>query len=152
MTTGLPAFDQAEAEFRSALLGMGHDLPLVWLFREDVLAGKDLYRVRLPLPANQRAATERVYDEGRRRGFGVRLEVFCRLGATLACYVWSPRDELEGQYTHLPSARLKFTVPVDLKTAVGITTDAGWWAARVRVRLLGSSSWSNDLPHRPLLP
>src|SRR4051812_23758494 len=94
----VPPFARAAEQMREFIGNQWVLRQPVWVFREDVASVKWRIWVRTPLPVQNAARAEELYERARARGLGVVLEVLCLLDFEPCCYVWWPRDAEEASY------------------------------------------------------
>jgi hypothetical protein len=96
---GIPAYEDATAEFCSFLAGRGHPTAVAWLFRDDIwLRSRERLLVRWPLPSETASLAKKVYEEGRERGI-VGLQAIGQTRQVVFATVWYPKfpeDEVQG--------------------------------------------------------
>ena len=139
----IPRFDEAVERLRGFLIDQNLPGEVLWICKEDVFVRKGETFVWTPLrPENEQKARE-VYDAGRHGGIGVRLAVFCLLGATPCCYPWAPKDDIDAQYAMVSG--LKLSVPHRLRIALSARRT---WQNRFRQMLQRPSldPWLDELP------
>lgn len=122
-----PPYDVALAGFLRFLAEQGFSTELEWVFREDVTNCRSRYWVRVPVPETNAALARQYYEEGRRGGLGVTLEVLCRIANRSVCFVWWPKNAQEASYAM--QGPLKLKVPMEPTYAIPVR--GRWlWAAR----------------------
>ncbi|HKI31032.1 MAG TPA: hypothetical protein VKA46_04145 [Gemmataceae bacterium] len=85
-----PPYDDALNAFLRFVGEQGFSTELMWVFREDVTNCRRRYWVRVPVPEANTTSARQHFELGRQRGFGVTLEVLCRLEGRSACFVSWP--------------------------------------------------------------
>ncbi len=118
----------------------------VWVFREDVASVKWRIWVRSPLPLQNSARSEALYEVARTRGLGVALEVLCLLEFEPCCFVWWPRDAEEASYAMLSG--LKLSIPHPLLAADPVGNAVVWWYRRWREGRCSFPSYVARVPNR----
>jgi hypothetical protein len=126
----VPPFARAVEQLQEFLGNQGVLRPPVWVFREDVVSVKWRIWVRTPLPSQNTARAEALYEQARTRGLGVVLEVLCLLDLEPYCFVWWPRDAEEASYRMV--AGLKLKIPIPLLAAESVSNAFEWWYRKWR--------------------
>lgn len=106
-----PPFHQAVELLVSFLATQGHQMSVIWVFREDLQMARSRVQVRWPVSAENDSFAREAYERARTRGLGVELRGVCRLADSACCYVWAPRDDTEAEYAFLPAGELKIALP-----------------------------------------
>ena len=144
--TEVPAFPDAMRQCRDFLTGQNLPSDLLWVFREDVAWRKRRIFVRQPLPAENERLVESLYESGRRRDLGIRLEVLCLLGSRPCCYVWLPKDQTDAEYALLLMSKFIISVPTDLRNAESVKNPLVWqWHKMVE----GGAGWESIVERLP---
>jgi hypothetical protein len=149
MSIDLPTFTEATESLSRFLAGQSYPSQVVWIFRDDVTTHRRRIWLR-PLAVEQnRRDAESQFEQARHRGLGVSLQAFCQFPGLAACYVWSPKKELERQYALQPVA-LKLSIPKPLPPATALRSSVCWHLRRLinHHRPFGDSLVP-DLPRRP---
>jgi hypothetical protein len=96
---------------------------VLWIFREDILAGK---RGRIGIkPFDQEKNLSLVknrYENARLLGRAVSLEAFCRSRSALYCSIYVPKEERDAEARRI--AGLKFSIPAPLREGKVLPR---WW-------------------------
>jgi len=83
----MPPFDEGLATFLRVIRDQGVSTDLLWVFRKDITTCRHDVWIRLPVSTDNIKRAQRDYEEGRRRGYGVGLEVLCLIRGRSACTV-----------------------------------------------------------------
>ncbi len=140
------SFQEALQAFNEFLVKEGHSADVVWIFREDVLTYQRRIFLRWPLPRANKQLAEQLYEFGRDKGLGLKLEVFCWLRTRSCCYGFVPEDEDEAEYAMM--TELKFSVPVEKRYASKIRMSLLWRAIARFVSMSKLPSWRDFIPER----
>ena len=146
--TEVPALPNAVRQCQDFLTGQNISPALLWVFREDVVWRKRRILVKEPLPAENERRVESLYESGRRRDLGIRLEVLCLLGSRPCCYVWLPKDQTDAEYALLLMSKLIISVPTDLRAAESVKNPLAWRWQRLVEGGVGWESMVERLPRR----
>ena len=141
-----PPFDEVLPTFKRFIHEQGFGTDVLWIFREDVTTYKRACWVRVPALDTNSDLARRYFEQGRRHGLGVTLEVCCRVGASSACFVWFPEDELAAEYAMQGS--LKLRALCDPMVAIPVRSRLGWLDRRWLNRWLGWDKFAERLPSR----
>lgn len=144
--TEVPAFPDAIRQCQDFLTGQSLASDLLWVFREDVAWRKRRIFVKEPLPAENERLVESLYESGRRRGLGIRLEVLCLLDSRPCCYMWLPQGRTEAEYALLLMSRFVISVPTDLRAAESIRNPLTW---RWHKLIGGGAGWESVAERLP---
>src|SRR4051794_10672692 len=98
----MPSFAEAVATFVAFLTREGAPSDVVWVSREEVTSQRRKIWVRFGDADDAKRHAEAQYEAGRRRGLGVALCAFCKVGTSTLAYVWMPRDETDASYAMQP--------------------------------------------------
>ncbi len=150
MTDQLPSFYEAELSFREFVMSNNLSGGIVWVFRDDIAVKRNgIPWVRLPVPDQNRALVEAIYEESRPRlsKTGICLDVFCTLPGSRACaYVFTPPDQRSAELHLLRGLKLSM---------LGIGLSGQSWghtlSSRLRFLLAGrarSDPWLENVPTR----
>jgi hypothetical protein len=142
----VPAFNVAVNQLEKFLAGQNISPEFIWLFREDVVWRKRLFHVREPLPAENKRIAESLYERGRQRDLGIRLEVLCLLGSRPCCYVWLPKDRGDAEENGLLMSKLIMSFPTDLNRAEPVANPLMWRLYRL---LAGEAPWISNVERLP---
>lgn len=123
--TEMPCFAEAKFSLQGFLRRCEAPSRVIWLFREDVTSYRSVVWVRRWDPERAEALAEAIYDVGRARGLGVRLQGAVRLKAGTGCIVWCPEDETAASYAMMPRG-LKLSVGKPLWTGVEVRSRVEW--------------------------
>lgn len=146
--SGVPAFPDALRQCEDFLTSQKFSPDLRWVFREDVAWRKRRIFIKEPLPAENGKLVESLYESGRQRGLGIRLEVLCLLDSRPCCYVWLPKDQIDAEYALLLMTKLIISVPTDLQTAESVRNPLMWQMRKLVERVAGWESSVERLPRR----
>jgi len=124
----IPTFSNATKQFRDFLAGQNLSPEFLWVFREDVVWRKRRILVKEPLPKENDGIVEALYERGRQRDLGIRLETLCLLGSHPCCYIWLPKDQMYAEYALLLMSKFIISVPTDLKRAESVRKPVIWRA------------------------
>ena len=145
----MPPFDEAIAAFLRMVEEQGFSTDLLWVFREDVTNYRRNIWMRMPVPIVNADRVRRFYDQGRRDGFGVNLEVLCRLDGRSACFAWLSGHERDGKPLYDPmQGSLCLKTPIDPIEARAIRARWAWTIRCTINRWHGRNSFSSFLPSR----
>jgi len=102
MTLADTSFDEAKKAFADFLSQNGFDVPILWVFREDVLSRKtDRYEkdfwLKLPLPDENEELARSHFEFGKKQGFGLGLSAFASCPEGLCCSFVVPADDEDAQ-------------------------------------------------------
>lgn len=142
----MPTFPEAIEQFREFLTKEGHPKRILWICREDIAWHDFKFYIKKPLPAANERLVEKLYEQGRERGFGVSLDVFCLLDSYPCCYIWLPEDEQEAELAMV--AGLKMSVPVNPALAKPVKNWLLWQRHRRLGERAGGERWLERLPQR----
>ena len=146
--TEVPAFPDAVRQCQDFLTGQNISSDLLWVYREDVAWRKRRILVRYPLPAENERLVESLYERGRRRDLGIRLEVLCLLGPRPCCYVWLPQGRTDAEYALLLTSKFIISVPTDLRNAESVKNPLAWRWHKLVEGGTGRESIVERLPRR----
>lgn len=125
MAETIPEFFIAVEQLREFLSTLGHPPgEFVWIFREDASTFRRRVSIKVPLPATNEQVARGPYERGRELGFGVCLDVFCRLGSAYCCTCWYVRSWQES--VERLCRGLKLRVGSDLPDAIPVRSRLVW--------------------------
>ena len=135
-----PEFEQAVDRLRRFLADQGWPTTIAWRTETDIVrlpSGDVVVHRRSPSASASRAREH--YEEGRRRGVGVALDVSCELGDSACASIFWTTDAREAECRLMPARGLKLVIATPRRRAVsaGLLT---WWFAARRAR-----RWERDL-------
>ena len=107
----IPIFSEAIKQLKDFLAGQNLSSEFQWVFREDVVWRKQRILVKEPLPKENERIVESLYERGRQRDLGIRLETLCLLGLRPCCYVWIPKDQMDAEYALLLMSKFIISAP-----------------------------------------
>jgi hypothetical protein len=143
----IPDFDAAVERLRGFLSDLGHPPgEPVWVFREDVSTRRRRVRVKVPLSADNEGIARDRYEQGRRLGIGVCLDVFCRLGPAFCCTCWFVQDPEES--ARRLCSGLKLSVADALPDARPVRSRLAWSLLRWLDARSGFHYFRDFLPSR----
>ena len=119
-------FSEAKQLFQNFLFEQGLSSDLFWVFGEDIVCLPKRFLVKVPLPAENEALAEALFDIGVERDFGLGLQAFCLLDGRSCCYVQLPGDDLDAQYSLMGNHSVKYSVRSDLINAEPIASSLLW--------------------------
>lgn len=123
----IPDFDTALEQFRRFITEVGHaPNELTWVFREDVSTFRRRVLIKVPLPADNEQVARARYEQGRRLGIGVCLDVFCRLGPVLCCTTWFVENLEESARRLCGGLKLSVPSPADMVAAHPVRNRLVW--------------------------
>jgi hypothetical protein len=117
-------FDAATQSYKQFLAEQSLSTDILWIFREDVTVKKRQICICWPLPSENPGLAEQLYEQGRDKGSGLRLDTFCLVDNRPCCYVWVPRDEVDADHAML--SELKMSVPTEPIHAKRIRSKVLW--------------------------
>lgn len=127
----IPSFSDATKQFRDFLAGQTLSPEFLWVFREDVVSRKRRILVKEPLPQESDKIVESLYETGRQRDLGIRLETLCLLGSHPCCYIWLPKDQMDAEYALLSVSKFIISVPTNLQRAESVRNPMIWRAHKL---------------------
>ncbi len=142
----IPAFSDATQQLKDFLSKQNLSPEFLWVFREDVSWRKRYIFVKEPLPTENIGLVESLYESGRRRDLGIRLEVLCLLASRPCCYVWLPKDQMSAEYALLLMSKFIISVPTDLRNAKSVRNPLTWQWHKL---LEGGAGWESIVERLP---
>lgn len=146
------SFDDACAHFQAFLREQGVPSQLLWICREDLTGRRRRLVVHPAPPAINREIYRGLFEAGRKRGFGISLEVACFVGDDAGCYLFVPSDEVEADQSMLSSG-LRFSYATDYPDicafrAVTAGSTISFQIRQMWCRWRGESPLISNLPSR----
>ena len=129
--TEIPSFTDATKQLKDFLASQDLSPELEWVFREDIIWRKQLIHVRVPLPQANESLAKSLYEKGRQRDLGIRLETLCLLDSHPCCYVWLPEDQMEAECALLLMSKFIISAPNELKRAEPVGNPVTWQAYKL---------------------
>ena len=142
----IPDFRDAVEQLKDFLASQNLSPELLWIFREDVVWYKQCIFVKEPLPQGNEIVAESLYERGRQRDLGIRLETLCLLGSHPCCYVWLPEDQMDAEYALLLMSNFIISAPKELKHAKPVRSPLTW---RVYKLFEGKPAWISMVERLP---
>lgn len=100
-------FHEAAEEFGRFLNENGFLREPLWVFHDDVAGRQNYIYLRWPLPQSNATAAERLFEHGRQKRLGVKLEAFGQVDDRPCCFIFVPEDKTDSE--HALMADLKFS-------------------------------------------
>ena len=144
----IPSFNEAVKQLKDFLISQNLSPELLWVFREDIVWRKQRILIKEPLPQENESVAESLYESGRQRELGIRLETLCLLGSRPCCYIWLPKDQMDAEYALLLMSNFIISVPTDLKRAESVRSPLIWRAHKLFEGVPAWISMVERLPRR----
>ena len=152
-----PAIQMIEQDFKEAteafgdfLVSQGCSRAIAWVFREGITQHRRRWLLDVNATESGVLATdaEALYEEGRRRGLGVRFNAIGEAGGVTYAYVWVPEDEGEADAMMMTGG---LRCSVSTGGVIVTLTQRRWWFEAVRFvdELRGGGTFVKDVPRRP---
>jgi hypothetical protein len=123
----IPEFETAVEQFQDFLKrNNGLAAEILWVFREDVTWRKDRIYIRQPLNPENPARARDLYEIGRSRGNGLRLETLCIRDSHPYCYVWVPAGPREAEERNLLMSPFIMAIREKLGIAIPVRSFLKW--------------------------
>jgi hypothetical protein len=145
MKTAL-SFQQAVNSLRDFLAEQRKPATVCWVFRDDVFQYKRQVFVKWPLPEDNEAKAERLYEMGRERELGLAIEVFCFDKRQAYCYVFIPEDAYESEALMLTELKLSYSESD--RSVIRVRTKWLWRAVKTVFPRSSSFTWADFIPLR----
>jgi hypothetical protein len=142
----IPDFKDAAKRLKEFLASHNLSPEPLWIFREDVVWRKQRIYVTEPLPQGNEIVAESLYERGRQRNLGIRLETLCLLGSHPCCYVWLPEDQMDAEYALLLMSKFIISAPNELKRAEPVRNPLTWRAYKF---FEGKPAWISMVERLP---
>lgn len=142
-------FRQATEAFADFLLSQGCSRSIVWVFREGVTQFRRRWLIDVNTTEGGALATdaEALYEEGRRRGLGIRFDMIGEAAGITYAYIWVPEDEAAADAAMITRG-LRFST--QSSGVIVALTQRRWWFNVVRFvdSLRGGGTFVREVPSR----
>jgi len=129
-----PQFEVAVERLKRFLSDQGWPDTLVWRAETDIVRGRHCdVVVRRRREAEAVSSARARYEEGRRLGVGIALEVACDLEQVACATVYWTTDAKEAEYRMMPERGLKLSIATPHRRAISVGRFR-WWLARRKAR------------------
>jgi hypothetical protein len=140
-----PPFGEAVRRLRAFFASQSLSTEFRWVFRKDVICHKQNLLIKEPIPEGNERLAQALYEHGRRRGLGLRIETLCLLNSHPCCYIWLPKTEEDAQYALHLFSRFLISAPIDLCHARSVVNPIKWLVHGMSHD--GENREFNKLPH-----
>lgn len=143
----IPDFQDAENQLKEFLISQNFSDDILWVLREDVASRKGCIYVKLPLSDENSSVTESIYERGRQRNLGIRIEVLCVLDGKPCCYVWVPKNESDAEENGMLMSKFILSIPANLRRSQSVRNPLLWQLYKL---LEDEPEWLSHVDRLPL--
>jgi len=142
------SFFQATENFREFLRREGRPERIEWIFREDVSEIGRVKFIRVPPPAGNAQAAERLYLLGAERGLGISIEALTHTDEITYAWVFVPTDATNAECSLVGGEHLKLAMPRECVPPREVNNSMSWWLVRLRASANRRFKFIDLLPKR----